>query len=74
VSSSMSRPENLEQSEPLPSAGPAPGAIQVKIGTIEVRLTNPPALTRAVAPLPPQGPRGFGDYTLIRKYASKPWG
>jgi hypothetical protein len=74
ASSLLSLPESLAPSVSITKADAAPDAVQVKIGTVEVRLTNPPAPSRAVAPLPPQGPRGFGDYTLIRKYVSNPWG
>jgi hypothetical protein len=53
-----------------PSGTPSvPQPIQVRIGTVEVRATTPPAAPPP-APQPAQGPSGFDGYTMIRSYMS----
>jgi hypothetical protein len=67
--------------KPAPIAAPAhlqlaksaltpaePRPVQVRIGTIEVRATTPPAPT----PRPATTPQGFDDYALVRNYVN--WG
>ena len=54
----------LEKPAAMPSE---PRPIQVRIGTIEVRATTPPA----PAPPPAPMPQGFDDYVLVRNYVNR---
>jgi hypothetical protein len=54
-------------SENLGVTPPVPQPTQVRIGTIEVRATTPPA-TPTPAPQSAPVPTGFDDYTMIRSY------
>jgi hypothetical protein len=49
-----------------------PGAprVQVRIGRVEVRVTQPPG---SVAPVPTRVSRGFDEYAAVRSYLERPW-
>jgi hypothetical protein len=52
-----------------PAATPSePPSIQVRIGTIEVRATTPPA---PPVPAPAPTSQGFDDYVLVRTYMNR---
>ena len=49
-----------------------PPTVQVRIGTVEIRATTPPASTPpGPEPPPSPSPQGFDDYVFLRNYVTR---
>lgn len=63
-------PVRLGAAEETPAPATETQRIQIRIGRVEVRVAKPPS---AAAPRPPERARGFGNYSLARRYLDRAW-